>query len=294
MGRWAWICAVVLMVGVVRVRGQDGAAGGAAATPAVAASGGLSGGASGEIGLWPLFVQSLDGFTVLLLIGSLVAAWLITLRIMDLRPSVVLPESSVRRVDELLRTDRLGELRTFVEDDETMVSKAMLAALEEEERGAEAMLDAGEMAASEETARLYRSIDLLNVIGNLGPLVGLAGTVYGMILAFTSLSVTEGQAGPGDLSAGISKALFHTLLGLLLAIPCLTAYAVFRQMVDRTATRGMTAASRSVERLAARVHPPKPAGGLPTAPGMTLPPLSPFDGVRTKPGSNAGDEGGSA
>ncbi|MEM1186647.1 MAG: MotA/TolQ/ExbB proton channel family protein [Planctomycetota bacterium] len=256
---WTWL-AVALPVGIVL--GQD-----AADTET-----------TGEIELWPLFVQSLDAFTVLLLVGSLTGAWLIVRRVMDLRASVVLPESSVERIDELLRAERIGELRSFVESDPTMVSVAVRAAIEEEDRGPDAMLDAGEMATNEETARLYRSIDLLNVIGNLGPLVGLAGTVYGMILAFTSLSVTEGQAGPGDLSAGISKALFHTLLGLLLAIPCLTAYAVFRQMIDRTATRGLAAASRSVERLVSVVHPaptePAPAWSGPS--GVNIPPLDPM------------------
>ena len=234
---------------------------------------------SDEIGLWPLFVQSLDVFTVMLLIGSLTASWLIVRRALDLRASVVLPEGSLSRVNELLVAGRVGELKGYVDEDGTMVSLAVRAALEEQDRGAEAMLDAGEMAASEETARLYRSIDLLNVIGNLGPLVGLAGTVYGMILAFTSLSVTEGQAGPGDLSAGISKALFHTLLGLLLAIPCLTAFAVFRQMVDRTATRGMGAASRAVERLVGLTHPAGESAPSGSPAGPNPPPLGPFGGT---------------
>ncbi|MEM7755102.1 MAG: MotA/TolQ/ExbB proton channel family protein [Planctomycetota bacterium] len=278
-----------------------------AASPAFSspAGGAPAGGARGggvdaetvnELGLWPLFVQSLDVFTVMLLIGSLTASFLIVRRAIDLRAKVLLPESSVRRVDELLRAQRVGELEGYVQEDGTMVSLAVRAALEERDRGSDAMLDAGEMAASEETARLYRSIDLLNVIGNLGPLVGLAGTVYGMILAFTSLSVTEGQAGPGDLSAGISKALFHTLLGLLLAIPCLSAFAVFRQMVDRTATRGMSAASRAVERLVSLVEPGASvsgsggAGSSGMAAGPNPPPLGRFGGV----GGADGEDGGPA
>lgn len=112
-----------------------------------------------------------------------------------------------------------------------------------------AIREAGELAASEESARWFRKIDLLSVIGNLGPLVGLAGTVWGMILAFTSLGDTQGQAGPADLSLGISKALFHTLLGLCLAIPCLLAYGVFRGRVDRLCTRAIVVAGEIIERL---------------------------------------------
>ena len=235
--------------------------------------------ANRQIELWPLFVQSLDVFTALLLIGSVTAAWLITLRVMDLRPSVILPQSSIDRADDLVRNDRIGELRSFADAEDTMIARAVRAALAEEDRGHEAMLDAGELAASDETARLYRSIDLLNVIGNLGPLIGLAGTVWGMILAFTSLGATDGQAGPADLSLGISKALFHTLLGLLLAIPCLTAYAIFRNIVDRTATVGMSASSRTVERLAEKLHPNAHAA----TPAPNLPPLGPFRPSTTTP-----------
>ncbi len=231
-----------------------------------------------RIGLWPLFVQSLDVFTALLLAGSITAAWLITLRAMDLRSSVVLPESSIHRIDTLLRAGRLGELEMFCEKDDTIPALALHAAFREKDAGPEAMLDAAEMAASTEAARLYRSIDLLNVIGNLGPLVGLAGTVWGMILAFTSLGATEGQAGPADLSLGISKALFHTLLGLLLAIPCLLSYAIFRNMVDRTATRGMGAASRFVERLTQTLPGVGTGGNIampaPT-PGPAIPAIQP-------------------
>ncbi len=230
-----------------------------------------------RIGLWPLFVQSLDVFTVLLLAGSITAAWLITLRAMDLRSSVVLPESSVHRIDTLLRAGRLGELEMFCEKDDTIPARALHAAFREKDAGPEAMLDAAEMAASAETARLYRSIDLLNVIGNLGPLVGLAGTVWGMILAFTSLGATEGQAGPADLSLGISKALFHTLLGLLLAIPCLLSYAIFRNMVDRSATRGMGAASRFVERLTQTLP------GVGTGPRAMMPTPGLTTGLTTGP-----------
>jgi biopolymer transport protein ExbB len=116
------------------------------------------------------------------------------------------------------------------------------------------MREAAELAASEESASWFRKIDLLNVIGNLGPLVGLAGTVWGMILAFTSLGETGGQAGPAQLSLGISKALFHTLLGLCLAIPCLFAYGMLRNKLDKLCTRAIVVASEIVEYLSSKTN----------------------------------------
>jgi biopolymer transport protein ExbB len=106
-----------------------------------------------------------------------------------------------------------------------------------------------ELAASEEAAKWFRRIEMLNVIGHLGPLLGLVGTVYGMIIAFAALGETGGRAGPGELSLGISKALFHTFLGLMLAIPSLLAYGYFRTVIDRVCTRAMVAAGQIVEAL---------------------------------------------
>ena len=80
------------------------------------------------------------------------------------------------------------------------------------------MKEAMETAVGEQTAEQFRKIEYLNIIGNLGPLLGLLGTVLGMIYAFSKVSETGGQANVADLSLGISKALAHTFLGLMLAV----------------------------------------------------------------------------
>ncbi len=84
-----------------------------------------------------------------------------------------------------------------------------------------------------------------------------------MILAFQGLGMAGGEANPGVLSLGISKALFHTLLGLLLAIPCLAAYGVFRARVDAYCNEAMVIASSLVDRLIAyRKARPEHAGAV--------------------------------
>jgi len=110
-----------------------------------------------------------------------------------------------------------------------------------------AMRDAAELAASEQISHWFRKIEPLNVIGNLGPLIGLAGTVWGMVLAFSTLGQAGGQAYAGELAGGISKALFHTLLGLMLAIPCLVVFGYYRTIVDRHCNRAMVVCSELVE-----------------------------------------------
>lgn len=217
--------------------------------------------AQGEpLGLWGLFRQSFDVFTILLLAGSLVGITAVFLCLLDIRERIIVPAGIVGRLRDLARAGRWEDLEAAVKEDDSFVSRVLRPALALSGRDRTAIRDAAELAASEESARWFRKIDILNVIGNLGPLVGLAGTVWGMILAFTSLGASGGQAQAAELSLGISKALFHTLLGLCLAIPCLLFFGVYRGVVDRLCTRAIVVAGEIVERLPARGESGVPAG----------------------------------
>lgn len=202
-------------------------------------------------GLWGLFTQSFDVFTVLLLVGSLVAVAIIVRCMIDVRESRILPEQSVNRITDLARAGREEDLRAFVRTDESFPARVMREVLSSGRKDRNSIRETAEIAASDECSRWFRAIEPLNIIGNLGPLIGLAGTVWGMIIAFTSLGESGGQAGPTDLSMGISKALFHTLLGLTLAIPCLLVFGFYRSIVDRICTRAMVVCTQLVDLLPA-------------------------------------------
>lgn len=205
-------------------------------------------------GIWPLFVQSFDLFTILLLAGSVAAGAYIFRAMVEVRPGAILPPDRTRAIQDMVRQGRFAELRGYVEKDGSFLSRVLAAAFAQGS-SRDSMREGAEMAASEQVAGWFRRIEPLNVIGNLGPLVGLAGTVWGMILAFTTLGQAGGQAGPSDLSLGISKALFHTLLGLCLAIPCLLVFGFYRSIVDRHCTRAMVMAADLVERLPVEESP---------------------------------------
>lgn len=89
-----------------------------------------------------------------------------------------------------------------------------------------------EEAGEDQTGRLYRRIEVLNVIGAIAPMLGLTGTVLGMIEAFTTIASLEGMARPQELAGGIGQALITTLLGLLVAIPTMVAFSYFRNRID--------------------------------------------------------------
>ncbi len=202
-------------------------------------------------GLWPLFLQSFDLFTILLLIGSFTGVTLIFLCLFEVREKAIIPAALASKAVDHAKAGRWESLAGETENDASMLARTLNAAAVRRGQPRAAIREAADLVASEESARWFRKIDMLNVIGNLGPLVGLAGTVWGMILAFTSLGERAGQAGPADLSLGISKALFHTLLGLCLAIPCLFFYSYFRNRIDRLCTRALVLAGEIVEKIPA-------------------------------------------
>ncbi len=196
---------------------------------------------------WSLFVDSFDVFSVALIVGSLVAVTYIVRIVMDARRSVIAPESTYQNLREHLMQGNLGRFEKGLAEDYAIVSVAAHAAYRARDKGKDAMRDAAELAASNACARWVRPLDTLRIIGELGPLVGLAGTVWGMIIAFVRLGQAGGSAGPTDLSLGISKALFHTMLGLVLAVPCLLIYGVYRSIVEKHCNTAMAQAGEIVD-----------------------------------------------
>jgi len=184
------------------------------------------------------------------------------------RASVFMPETTTNTIREMIQARRFQELLDFTENDPSFVSKVLNPALKRAPSFA-AMKEAMETAIGEQTAEQFRRIEYLNIIGNLGPLLGLLGTVLGMIEAFQAVASTGGQADVGALSGGISTALCHTFLGLFLAVPCLAAFGVLRTIVDRLTVRGALVAEELLLMI-------KPAEAKPaTAPPVARPAAAP-------------------
>ncbi len=219
----------------------------AAAVSGVLTQGAGSGGAF-SVTIWDLFIQSLDLFTGVLVIGSFAAVAVIVRAVLDIRASRFNDLDLERTLREHLNRGDLRAAARVVDGETTFVARVLDGCLRARKHGKRAAIDAAEMTASAECARWFRKIEPLSVIGNLGPLVGLAGTVWGMIIAFAELGESGGVAGPAQLSVGISKALFHTLLGLVLAVPCLTVFGFYRGVIDKLCTGAMATSSGLVER----------------------------------------------
>ncbi|QDT10633.1 MotA/TolQ/ExbB proton channel family protein [Planctomycetes bacterium K23_9] len=191
-------------------------------------------------------VDSEGGFFDILLSGGLVgililltlfalsvaAAYLVFDQVMSLRRSEVLPDGVAETVRQALLTARVPEADAACRREPSVLSVVLLAGLSELDFGWREVEKAVEDSLAEQSARLMRRIEYLSVIGNIAPMVGLLGTVTGMIFAFQQVATTRGSAGAGDLAEGIYQALVTTVGGLVVAIPSLAAYAICRNRVD--------------------------------------------------------------
>ncbi|MCE3604953.1 MotA/TolQ/ExbB proton channel family protein [Massilia sp. P8910] len=165
-----------------------------------------------------------------LLIASLVALALIVERIIYLRRAKILPP---QLLDEVVRVYHNGKItKDVVESLEknSPLGAVLAAALRNVDAPREVMKESIEEAGRGVAHVLERFLTTLGTIASLAPLMGLFGTVVGMIEIFGSTSSTG--ANPAQLAHGISVALYNTGFGLAIAMPSLVAYRHFRALVD--------------------------------------------------------------
>ena len=152
---------------------------------------------------------------LLLLALSVTAAYLVIDHLLTIRRKEIMPEGLSEHVRQLLAGGQITEADQACRSQPSFLSFVLLNGLAEVEGGWPAVEKAMEDATAEQSARLFRKIEYLSVIGNIAPMVGLLGTVTGMIIAFQRVAVTQGSAGAADLAEGIYQALVTTVGGLL-------------------------------------------------------------------------------
>lgn len=170
---------------------------------------------------------------LLLLALSITAAYLVIEHLLTIRRSELMPAGLGEEVRRLLSAGRTTEADEACRKRPSFLSFVLLNGIAEIDGGWPAVEKALEDATAEQSARLFRKIEYLSVIGNIAPMIGLLGTVTGMIIAFQRVAITQGSAGAGDLAEGIYQALVTTVGGLIVAIPSLGAFAIFRNRVDQ-------------------------------------------------------------
>jgi biopolymer transport protein ExbB len=170
---------------------------------------------------------------MVLLALSIFSAYLIFDHLMTIRRGDLMPEGLSDQVRQCLMTGDVEAAKQACQARPSFLSFVLMHGISELEFGWGAVEKSLEDALAEQSARLFRKIEYLSVIGNIAPMVGLLGTVIGMILAFQNVASTQGTASAPQLAEGIYQALVTTVGGLIVAIPSIGAFAIFRNRIDQ-------------------------------------------------------------
>ncbi|MBT4584424.1 MAG: MotA/TolQ/ExbB proton channel family protein [Phycisphaerae bacterium] len=167
---------------------------------------------------------------------SIGALALIVMHFVQIRRKKLLPDEQLTVLESYLAGGQVQEALEYCVDpmNDSFLTRILAGGLLRYQRSAFGpfeLKNALEEAGEDQAARLYRSTDALGVIGTIAPLLGLLGTVLGMVGAFETIGQTS-TSGHEMLATNISEALVTTLLGLILAIPCVALFSYFRNRID--------------------------------------------------------------
>ncbi len=216
------------------------------------------------------FLEASGSIGLLIILLSIAAVALVIEHVLTLRAPVLMPPGLDEEVRQLLAAGKLGPADQACQMQPSFLSFVLRAGFAEVDGGWPAVEKAIEDATAEQASRLFRKIEYLSVIGNIAPMLGLLGTVVGMIYAFRELAESQGAARAADLAEGIYLALVTTVEGLVVAIPALGAFAVFRNRIDHLVTEVVYTVQHVVapmKRMRARqARPASPPQNIPPAP----------------------------
>lgn len=218
-----WGGALAAMLAGTAARAQEAADAGAAAAPDVMTLQQII-----ETGGWLMYVLGAM---------SVVGLALILYFLIALRREQIIPRALVENVRGLLREGRLVEAQTACRNDGSAMAGILGAALDYTIRSQKPdpglLREIVEGEGGRQATVIQNQTQYLLDIGVIAPMIGLLGTVMGMLTAFNTVALDLAKAKPMLLAGGVSQALVTTVAGLIVAIPAMIAYAYFRGRVSR-------------------------------------------------------------
>ena len=174
----------------------------------------------GGLFMWPL------------LACSIVTVTTIVLSILTLREKKVLPLVIESEIERLVPGGSAERLMRVVNDDNSSLARITRAALQHLRWPRSENIEFAQTKARAELVRLERGLIVLEVVTGIAPLIGLIGTVAGLVQVFSGLGLSTGAADTKSVALGISMALNCTIFGLSIAVPSLIAFSYFSKKVE--------------------------------------------------------------
>jgi len=229
---------------------------------------GANGGTS--LSIFDHFLVKGGAITWFILVPLSVATLALTIEYcLSIRRKTFVPVETFDAIARHLEARDYATALQFTAEDPSVLARVVNIGLIESANGYPAMERSVEESLEEQASRAMRKIEYLNVIGNVSPMVGLFGTVYGMIRLFAAIREAGGIPEPARIADDISIALVTTFWGLLIAIPALSVFALFRNRIDMLTAECAMAADRLLApfKPGSSVTPVTPGASSPSHPG---------------------------
>ncbi len=175
------------------------------------------------------------GYVIMLL--SLCGLALVVDAFMRLNEQRLVPSNLAEQVHELTAKGKFEEVLSLCKTHESMLGRVIAGGLSDGKLGLDAVREGMEQAGIMEVTRLRERNGYIGLIASVAPMLGLLGTVTGMIASFRLLGEAQGAARPDELALGISQALVTTCMGLIIAVPAIFFYFFFRIRITRIGHR---------------------------------------------------------
>lgn len=201
------------------------------------------------------------------LIISLIVIGMIALYSMQIRTGSFVPVPFLQQFDVLFKDKKFQEAYELTRKDESFLGKMVSAGIGRLPVGVSQAMEAAQEAADDESMKHEHRLSYLAMIANLATLVGLLGTVWGMVGSFMVISRSDTAPKPSELATGVSQALCTTVAGLLQAIPATLAFTILKNRAARLGFEAGMACEQIMTRFASVAkRPPAPPGGGPPSP----------------------------
>ena len=171
---------------------------------------------------------------------SIVTLYLIIENVITVRRQTLVPPGIAREIIATIRQFGYKQLPARMVRNRDLVTTAIKKAISHSPADTAQLEQTAAESLQQQTTALLRKVEWHNIIGNISPMIGLFGTVLGMIEIFNKMGLANGQANHGQLAHGISVAWVTTLWGLVTAIPALTVHGIFRNRIEALAGEAVT------------------------------------------------------
>lgn len=165
---------------------------------------------------------------------SVVALAIIIENFVSLKRDKLAPPELIDEIQALFDEEQFQEAMELCENEPNYFTRVCGAGIAKIGHPFGTIEKALEEMGDEESIKLHQKVGWLSLIANVAPMMGLLGTVSGMVDAFNEIASSGGQASPAELADGISKALLTTMFGLIVAIPVTAAFAFIRNRMIKT------------------------------------------------------------